>query len=388
MQSFRILDGQARYLVAAVTLLVATLITAIMPIVAGAAQVTARSAALSNSSPTTTGVSYQFKFTPPSAAAEIVIDFCQNSPLIGATCTTPIVGFDASTATVAGFTKTAGKSSATRYVGTAGTITASTENTVTLTGVTNPTNPGTIYARVLTYAASGTDNYTDPTDIGTPTDEGGIAISIVPSIGVSAAVLETMTFCVSGEATEILDPGCTGTLTAPTLELGETVGTEKALSTGAVSTGSVYTQLSTNAIGGAVVNLKSNIACGGLQRFGASDCGIAAALPGDVTQFTDLTFGTAKFGVKLGTVQNAGSTYNGTLQAAATSSYDTTNYKMNWVNGNLTGVSSTYGDPILDTNNAPVNNKVMGLTFGASISDNTPAGKYSTTMNLVATGKF
>jgi hypothetical protein len=51
-------------------------------------------------------------------------------------------------------------------------------------------------------------------------------------------------------------------------------------------------------------------------------------------------------------------------------------------------VKSTYGDPILDTNGTGVNNGNVKLTFGASISNTTPAGKYSNAYSLIATGKF
>ena len=385
MQSFRILDGQARYLVAAVTLLIATLITAIMPIIAGAAQVTTRSIEMSSSAADASGVTYEVNFTSVGAAEAVIVDFCSNSPLIATTCDA-LPGFSLSSATTSGgFTKDAGASTATRLV-TAGTVAAATPITFTISGVHNPTAVDTFYARILTIDADNIGDYTS-TVPGTYIDEGGVALSTTETIGVSAAVLESMTFCVSGEAVEILEEGCTGTLTTPTLKLGKTTGNVIALSSDEVSTGSVYTQLSTNALGGAIVSIKSNADCGGLKRVGATVCDIAPALPAEAA-FTDLTLGVAKFGVKLAAATDAGASANGTLQPASTSSYDTTNYKMNWVTGNLTGVSSTYGDPLLDTNNAPVNNKVMNLTFGAGVANNTPAGLYSADLSLVATGKF
>jgi hypothetical protein len=60
---------------------------------------------------------------------------------------------------------------------------------------------------------------------------------------------------------------------------------------------------------------------------------------------------------------------------------------MNFVDG-TTGVTSTYGDSLLDTANLPVNNKNVQITFGASVSNLTPAGLYSADLSLIATGKF
>ena len=99
--------------------------------------------------------------------------------------------------------------------------------------------------------------------------------------------------------------------------------------------------------------------------------------------------GDAKFGVKLGTAfATSGVTdANGTIQAAS-ATYDTTNYRLNGVANNNTGVTSTYGDAFLNTNDLPVNNQNMTLTFGAQVNNNTPAGLYSADLSLIATGKF
>lgn len=70
------------------------------------------------------------------------------------------------------------------------------------------------------------------------------------------------------------------------------------------------------------------------------------------------------------------------------SGYSTTDYFMDWVLGDGTGVTSPYGDPIYNTNDAPVNVGKTNLTFGANISNVTPAGNYSASMSLIATGKF
>ncbi len=216
------------------------------------------------------------------------------------------------------------------------------------------------------------------------------ALATTNAIGVSASVLESMTFCASGTTTAVsTDANCVNTgstLTTPNLVLGVTNGGVTALQSNTLSTGTVYTQISTNASHGAVVNLKSNATdCGGLLLAGdSSHCYISPApAPG-------FAAGTADFGVKTGTAVGTTSDSNasGTYEIAGGSSYNASNYFMNFVTGNGTGVTSPYGDPILDTGGGTVNDENMPLTFGASISNNTPAGNYAATLNLIATGTF
>lgn len=393
MISFGFVDKQKSYLVAAFALLVAF----IAPSIVFAAQVTERSVALSSSSAGATAVEYTVKFTPESSATEVVLDFCSNSPLIGSTCTPP-TGFNLGAATVSGFTKDTTNSTNSTYIG-AGTITQDVENTIVLSGVTNPTNAGALYARILTYDTGDSATYTatDPDNAGAnpQVDEGGVAMSITPTIGVSGAVLESMTFCVGGGSTAFT-ANCGGALPAPTLELGADVGGVIALDSSLVYTGAVQTQISTNAVGGAIISLKSNRAgCGGLVRAGAASnaagCGILPA-----TDSSDISAGQAKFGVRTGTaVGVSGADPSGALEAydpdgvgGTDPFYSSSVYRMGYVSGDATGVTSTYGDPILYTANAPANNMGMPLTFGASAANNTAAGLYSADLSLIATGKF
>jgi hypothetical protein len=377
MNSIKLYKRQAGRFVAAATVLFAMFV----PALASAAQVTERSIALSNSSASATGVSYTVNFTAVQAAGAFVVDFCSDSPVLGQTCTAP-TGFNATAAasTTSGFTSVTG---ATSKVTVTGTINASDVVSVAITGITNPSTAGPLYARIVTYA-NGTDaaGYTsaDPDAVGAHKDDGGVAVSITPTIGVSGAVLESMTFCVSSAA---ITDNCV-TTSAPTLKIGEIVGSTQALDAAHVSTGDIYTQLSTNASNGAVVNLKSSAtSCGGLINSSKpTGCYILPALGSDITA------GQAKFGVKTATATNLDGNSNGALQPVTGSGYSNSAYALNYVAGNATGVTSTYGDPFIDTNGAPANGKNMKLTFGASVSNSTPAGLYSADLSLVATGKF
>jgi len=377
----RVFDQHTRLVAIAVGLLLATIAPAVVPAFAAADQVTDRSAELSSSAKAATGVSYKFNFTAANTAGAVVVQFCSNSPLIGQECTAP-GGFTAAAATASGGATLSGTPTANKVVVTKSITTG--VNDFTLANITNPSATGALYARVVTYAdATAAGNYSvDGETIGTNVDEGGIAMSITENVNVSAAVLESMTFCVAGGSTAIT-ANCNGggALTAPTLKLGKDIGGVIALESDLVYTGAVQTQISTNAAKGAVVSLKSNAAsCGGLIR--SSDLTACDIKPAGTTG--TIAAGEAKFGLKLGA--NITDATNGDLEAV--SGYNNTDYRFNYVAGNATGVTSTYGDPILTTKDKPANNRNMELTFGASVSNNTPAGSYSTDISLVATGKF
>jgi hypothetical protein len=380
MNTLRIISDKSRYVVAA--LLVA--FSVFVPVVASAEQLTDRSIEMSTSTKGATA-NYNIQFTATTGAGSAVIDFCDNSPLLGQSCNTagPLAGFSLTSATVGGgFTKDAA-STATKLVVT-GTISAGTV-TIPVTGVTNPSAAGSIYARIVTYSGTGATAYTSAAP-GAHADDGSVALSITEGIAVSGDVLESLTFCVSGGA---IADNCSGTITAPTLKLGEDLGNGViALSPTTVSSDNVYTQIGTNAVGGAIVSLKSSTTdCGGLVRAGAADntagCGIKPALLADV--FSDASTNKALFGVKTTTATD-GTGGEGDYEPVG--DYGNTNYLMNYASGNATGVTSAYGDQFLTTNGAPALNKNMMLTFGAQAGNNTPAGSYSTNISLIATGKF
>lgn len=387
MNTLRIISDKSRYVVAA--LLVAFSI--FVPVFVSADQLTQRSIELSSSTKSATNVTYGVEFTTPTAGAKtVVLEFCSNSPLIGQTCTVP-TGMSASSATTAtsGYSATG----STSRVTVTKTAAASAGDTLTfaLTGITNPSAIGSLYTRILTYA-DGATAYTNATTLGSPSDQGSVALSITDGIAVSGDVLESLTFCV-GKNTLTADCANAGSGNEPTLKLGENNGGVIALQPGVVSSGSLSTQISTNALNGAVVRLKSSATdCGGLVRAGAASnsagCGILPALNTGVT-----TSSGARFGVKTNTGAAATGAANptGVLQpfdAAGSPYYSNSAYALRYAAGNATGVTSVYGDQFLDTNGAPVNNQNMQLDFGATIANDTPAGSYSANLSLIATGKF
>jgi hypothetical protein len=385
-------DRRVLSTVASLGLLAGMILPALTPAFASAAEITTRSIDLSTSAAAATSVTYSVTFTPVSSGGGYVIDFCSNTSIPTETCTAPgglnTSGVGTTTSGYAAATLTS--DSGVTVTKSSGSFTGGTPLTVVLTGITNPTAVGTFYARIVTYdtsahAGAPTGNSTLTTG---NTDSGGVALSTTNSFSVNAAVLESMTFCVSGIdlSTSDSNANCAGA-TTPSLTLGETSGGVTALSASALSTGTVYTQISTNAEHGAIVSMKSNATgCGGmLLASDPSACYIAPATTGG------FSLGTAKFGVKTGTaVATSGSGGGGTLEPVSASGYNSSTYLMNY-NGTTTGVDSAYGDPILDTGttgNDSVNNMNMPLTFGASISNNTPAGEYAASINMIASGTF
>jgi hypothetical protein len=390
MKSVRFLDRRAGYSLASLGLLLGMVVPSVLPAFASAANLTTRSIAISTAAAGATAT-YELKATLPSgvtSAGGLVIEFCNDSPLIGTSCTHP-TGMDVSGVSAGSGTATStdatDKSTIKWLPGSA--VTAGNAVDVVLSGIKNPTAVGTFYARLTTYNAA--PNYTNATTLGTVADSGSVALSTTDSVGVTAYVLESMSFCVANVAPTKNCTGISGH--APNLTLGETTGSVIALDSAHLSTGDIYAQLSTNASSGAIVNLKSNAtSCGGLFRNGVTtNCDIAAQNVNGNT----IAAGQAFFGLKLGTAANASDAsasadHTGTLVAATGSHYDTTNYYIDAATNNTTGVTSTYGSKFIDTAGGVVSNMNMPITLGASISNQTPAGAYGASLSLIATGTF
>lgn len=395
--SIRTLNQRFAFGMAAVML---ALTAAVVPmLVAAQAAPTDRSIEISSSSASATGVQYILRFKPTVAAQAFVLEFCDNTPLIGQLCGdagTPPAGFVSNTASITGGAISSTGRTANKMIVTPTSAMASgVETEVTLTGVTNPTNTGQLYARIITYDTTEHAEAYASTNLGDGAlDRGSVAIAITPTIGVSGTVLETLTFCVSGAT---IDADCdTDPLAPPVLRLGTETAPGSdifAMQPGSLNEGNIYTQLTTNAASGAIVRLKSSASCGGLGRAGTSplECDIAAA----GTAGLNASDNSARFGVMTAasTAANGAVNATGILQPRDSTIYATANhltYAFNYSSANPTtvGVTSTLGDPFLDTNNAPASNQNVTLKFGATVGNDTPAGTYSTDISLIAVGKF
>jgi hypothetical protein len=467
---FRLFDRRVGFSVGAVGLLFATMAPALIPAFASAGTITTRSIQMSSGVPSATS-SYQVTFTPATTGlTDMIIYFCSNSPLSGQACTAP-TGFSLTGATVTAGTGTTGAAldSTTNdaanpggtnhnVIAITGMTMGTSASTLTINGVTNPSASNTtFYARIQTYSSEGVQStaYNDASngavngDLDTTyTDNGSVALSTSNSLGVTAAVLESLSFCLYGDAGNVtsttanetsdtsgylsgtstnvgtinshnLDqlgaltnstvddqgPGanCTDTTAAtyagspyagagsitPNVTLGQNVASGiYALDTSNVSYAADWSQISTNANGGATVYLKSANTCGasagtstGLSMNGDTSCGIPGSSGG-------LTAGTAGVGVALGTPVNldASTTDDGAIALGGTYNSSPTGGTPQYA---LPGATSgTYGGSLYTTDSGPAANWDVPIGVGATISNNTPAGSYSDNLSLIAVGTF
>lgn len=348
---------------------------------ASAAQVTTRSIKMSSST-AGAAASYQVVFTPGTSGTVggIVVDFCDNTPIIGDTsCTVPtgftVTGTPAVTVNGgmgSGWTFSSANSGQVLFLSNSTPQSLSTGTPVdfTITSVTNPNTANhSFYARVLTFntSANMSSQYTVSTttrasSFANMVDYGGIALSTATPINITARVMESLAFCVY--KTTCGDD--------PSMTLGH--GGNTILDNTAIDTGTAKFSVSTNAQTGADIRWKGDTLKSGSNSIAAAGAGTSTT---PVT-FTTGAGNTAAFGAAVP---------SGTLGTSTTAStyYDgngTTTF--NLFAANVTG---TYGDIIAQIS-GPVNSSVTSVVFGAVASNTTPAGIYTATEQLIATGKF
>lgn len=348
------------------------LLPTILAVPVSADRTTSTSIKMDSSVPGATAQEYTVGFTTATTSViqGIVIEFCSNSPIIATSCTAPSgMAYGTTIGDITGLNPTTGWSATTtgsRVVLThasGASVNASTPVTIEIGGFTNPNSTGTFYARIVTYdTPSGATDYTSTTP-GTHIDDGGVALSTTTSIGVTASVHETLTFCVSAVAPS---NACAGT-TTPNITLGH--GSPATLDTSAVDTATVHFQLSTNAAGATAVAMRGDSA----DLTSGSN-----TIPGVGGTATTITAGTAGFGMR-----STGGT-GGTGSVSAQAPYNGgsgSQYGMD------SSVTSTYGDQIA-TASGPVLNVNTPLIFAATAGATTPAGVYTASFSLVATSAY
>ncbi len=346
-----------------------------------ALQVQSRSITMSSSTNGTVAagqnVSYHVLFNVASSGnvGGIVVDFCDNTPLIGDTTCSTISGFSLSGSPAVTTTGSIGSSGWTAAASgpnnsvlklskssSVPNLNAGDTVDFTITTVTNPDSDNhSFYARLLTYAAaadltnytvSGTTRSSTPAQV----DYGGVALSTGKPFTITARVMETLSFCV-------YKASCGDD---PSITLGE--GANLVLSTSIISDDVVNFSLSTNAQNGGFIRMK-----GDTLKSGSNDINAAGSSP------TLFSGGTEMFGATLtaaGTNITASSPYN-------SGTADTYGFDTNTTDGTM----STYGD-LLATLSAPANNSVSTVTFAATASNTTAAGIYTSTVQFLAAGTF
>lgn len=330
------------------------------PLASSASQATQRSITMSSSKAADSGVTYHASFQAGSSYSlrTIVVDFCSDSPVIGAGCTVP-GGFSVGTPSVSNlklggvadggsWTATALNGGRTlQYVRSAAVAIVSGETiTFDMTGVTNPSAVGSFYGRFLLYD-SGSAGYS-ATQPGHYVDFGGVALSTAAVYTVTAVVQEQLTFCV-------FSASCGDT---PAVSLG--TGNPAVISAGSPSYATVKFSIATNAAGGASVALRgstANLTSG------------ANSIPAIGSTKASITAGTFGQTVKTpGTNFTAASPYGTTTQYARPTTVATT--------------PSTLGtEAVTDTD-------ITTLEYGVQAATTTPSGVYAVSDQLIATGTF
>ena len=419
---------------------------------AAASQLTSRSIMLSDSSISGTSitsgvgsganVTYEPSFTAIHQASSMIIDFCKEDPIINDTCTAPagMVTSGVALSPVSGAVTAANNwSVASSTAGqiklhddgvSAHDITAGSQ-VFDLTGLTNPNGTDcpspetacTFYARMYTFTNNSFGTYSSPTSAGNFVDYGGIALSTTAAITITARVQEQLTFCVTksnpstwtthdcsdssisasgnlpavtighGSPTPVIDSNSIDTSNGPYPN-----GTGGTVQPGG---GDLFTQLSTNATHGAVVNLHTSTgACasnaGGLSADGGATCAIPPINAGANTA-SAMTAGTAAFGLFVANstldVNGTGSltpaaTYHNASHTTIPTAVTTGDLFFGWdttTSGN--NVISTFGSTLLSTA-APCYRVDNEYVFAATASLTTPAGIYQANMSMIATGTF
>ena len=360
-----------------------------------------RSITMSTSEAAATGVTYHVEFDLASNHTNIegiVLEFCDESPIVGSTTCTAPTGFSIGTSpTVANFDiggdtdlswtyNDLADNGRTLLISDATGVGALATELVTfdITGVTNPSLGNySFYARIYTYTDSTyAVGYTlaDPDVIGAHTDDGGIALSTANRLKILTKVQERLTFCLYADATCDAEIETTGAARVTEIYLGDTNNVlDPAHSY--VNNNSRF-DIATNASGGAVVYMK-----GATLTNSVSDTITAMGSAVD----NDSDVGTEEFGMCAWASAGAGTL---TIEAP----YDDTTTNCDSTTNGIDGDASAYF-AFDDTSTASasgdlVASKTAGTTstarmaYLANIAWATESGIYTTYLTFIATGTY
>jgi hypothetical protein len=406
-------------LVSIAALVVASIAPAIIGVQkVSAAQLTSRKVTLGSSKVSQTDVKYTPSFVVATTGVieGIVVDFCSNSPLIGAACTAP-TGFDvnevglaiANQTGITGFTLNAATDTNTVILTNAAGGSVNSGVTVSFDlgaagasdGITNPSTNGTFYARILTYDTDTTAAAYAPGTPGTHTDNGGIALSTANQLTINARVQEQLQFCVGTVAIPATAPSdCTG-LTGTTVDLGVIDSGAVNVSPVAVASGgnnlAGAAMVRTNAANGVVIDYFAEQATSGTNHLGALRVSGATCNAGTSssdqcfnsagTTISPFVAGTEEFGLTIGEIDRTGSTttnltedtnYDGDGTAATGFAWDQS--------GTFDRLASSAAG--VQPENRVVDDEMLELRFAATAAVTTPTGAYTVTSTYVATSTF
>lgn len=280
---------------------------------------------------------------------------------------------------------------------------------------------------MYTFPGTTWGTYVDATDVNLDpaSDFGGVALSTVAVITITARVQESLTFCVTSADADDWDDTANAGANIGSCSADEVAANPPAVTIGHASTGTtlvldsqnvdlsngdetgsdpIYSQLSTNATNGAVINLRSNHACGGLSADGGATCAIPPI--GDTADI--ITAGTAEFGMFVSESFDNIDTGAATGDIIPSSVYhdpanvdesDPTQLALGMDNSTATaavgGSQRTYSGSVsgpfgsmIASSSGPTYRIHNRYIFGATASLTTPAGIYTANLTMTATGTF
>lgn len=339
-----------------VLLLVLTVLCAVSfwpPTPLFAAEVVQRSIRVSDAQAAENNVNYRIAFSTlaNNLVGSVRIRFCANSPLVDDPCGAP-TGFDISNASIAsqqgmtGFVISSNTTANEMVIGRPPALDGPVASIYLFTGVTNPLNGGSMYARIYTYPTSdGTGPYTDA---------GGLAMYFQGGVGISAEVPPYLTFCL-GESITGFD--C-NTATEPFSDVGILTP---------IVTGLAQSQMvaATNADGGYSMWVQ-----GGTMTSGNNTI---PAMTGAAAQQ-----GVSQFGINLraNTAPVIGQDPVGPGVATVAAGYNTPN-QFRYQSGDF-----------LATSTDPDDNRKYTVSYVVNVDANQPGGVYATTLTYIVLANF
>ena len=303
-----------------------------------------------------TTATYVVRFTGQTASTvgSVRVQFCANTPLVGAACTAP-GGFDASHATLSmqsgmtGFTVDTADTTANVIVlsRTPGSVPTGPVS-YQLEGVVNPAVAGSFFARIETFATSNAS--------GTHADYGGIAMATVDqSVSISTYVPPYLLFCTA----ITIDPYDCTTAQGDYIDFGN-------FSPNAASTGHTKILASSNADTGYTIRAVGTTLTSGNNI-------IPALTSPDVSRN-----GVSQFGLNLrsNSTPNSGSDPQGPGAGVAATGYNTANfYQFN--SGDIVATATAADDYRMYTADYVVN-----------VSKDQPPGVYVSTITYICLANF
>lgn len=300
----------------------------------------------------TTDYQLTFNLATAGTLGSIAIEFCSNSALPDDSCTPPN-GFSANQAVLAeqagptGFTISNASTANKIILSRTPSFAAIQQARYHFTGVTNPSDEGSYFVRVTTYASSNAS--------GTSSDYDGIAFAILGQVTISAEVPPYLTFCT---AVTINGLNCANT-DGDYVDFGE-------LSSNTTRSGTSQLLVATNAAEG------YNVSANGTTLTSGNNV-ITAMSPTDVSRPGVAQFG---FNLRANQTPGKGSDPTGPGTAMPTSIYNQPNF-----------YRFVSGDTILD-NPQPDDVRKFTATYLANVPTIQAPGIYVSTITYVCLANF